>query len=289
MNSISCEPQIIVSENHQVEPIYEPIKMISKKSFIKNLAIISPLFLLTACASLEQEIYKQAQVLEDSVRGYRIQYHTIPTGAKILCNGEEIGVAPIYKYYDLTPEHKTSQILEINNCQAIWPSGALADIQSAIPLNQFPHFVHLVTERPAEAPDYELDSAFGAKTLALRQQGLDAIRSFVALGFGIHKMNKTNKVASGATSLPSFDTPVRDVSSSGGIRWNWVQTDIQPNFGSQTGISSRALTPFYPANSCVGAVVMGRCQGGIVGGVNPSYCGGAVANGKCLGPMLLGE
>jgi len=263
--------------------------MISQNSLIKNLAIISPLCLLTSCASLEQELYKQAQVLEDSVRGYRVQYHTIPAGAKILCNGEEVGVAPIFKFYDLTPEHKASQILEINNCQAIWPSGARADIQSAIPIDQFPRFVHLVTERPAEAPDYEVDSAFGDKTLALRQQGLDAINRLVGLGFGIHQMNKANKVAGGAMSMPSFNAPFPSVSSPGGIRWNWVQPSIQPNFGSQTAISHRALTPFYPVNSCAGAVVMGRCQGAIVGGVSPSFCGGTVANGKCLGPMLLGE
>lgn len=263
--------------------------MISKISFIKNLAIISPLFLLTACASLEQELYTQVQGLEDSIRGYRVQYHTIPAGAKILCNSEEIGVAPTFKYYDLTPEHKASQILEINNCQAIWPSGAVADIQSAIPIDQFPRFVHLVTERPAEAPDYEVDSAFGDKTLALRQQGLDAINRLVGLGFGIHQMNKANKVAGGAMSMPSFNAPFPRVSSPGGIRWNWVQPSIQPNFGSQTAISHRALTPFYPVNSCAGAVVMGRCQGAIVGGVSPSFCGGTVAKGKCLGPMLLGE
>ena len=265
--------------------------MISKNSFIKNLAIISPLFLLTSCASLEQELYKQAQVLEDSVRGYRVQYDTIPAGAKILCNGEEIGVAPIFKYYDLTPEHKTSQILEINNCQAMWPSGAVADIQSAIPLDQFPRFVHLVTERPAEAPDYEVDSAFGDKTLALRQQGLDAINRLVGLGFGIHQMNKANKVTGGAMSMPSFNAPSPSVSSPGGIRWNWVQPSIQPNFGGQTAISHRALTLFHPASSCVGTIdVMGRCQGRIVDAGVKSFCAGVVAaNGRCLGPMLLGK
>lgn len=264
--------------------------MISQNSFIKNLAIISPLFLLTACASLEQELYTQVQGLEDSIRGYRVQYHTIPAGAKILCSGEEVGVAPIFKYYDLTPEHKANQILEINNCQAIWPSGALADIQSAIPIDRFPRFVHLVTERPAEAPDYEVDSAFGDKTLALRQQGLDAINQLVGLGFGIHQMNKANKVAGGAMSMPSFNAPFPSVSSPGGIRWNWVQPSIQPNFGSQTGISRHALTPVYPATSCGGPVLQGLCSADIANaGVKPSYCAGGFVNGRCLGPVLSGE
>jgi hypothetical protein len=55
------------------------------------------------------------QALEDSIRGYRVRYDSIPAGATIECNGQPKGVAPFDKYYDLTAEQKKSQVLPLSD------------------------------------------------------------------------------------------------------------------------------------------------------------------------------
>lgn len=265
--------------------------MICTNSFRAKLSIFFSVFFLASCASLEQELYNQLQAIEDSIRGYRVQYETIPAGATILCNGEEQGVTPFFKYRDLSSEQKANQVLEINNCQALWPSGAQADIQVAIPLDKFPRFVHVATERPIDAPNYEIDQAFGAKTLAARQKLLNdigaATAGFLALGVNLHEMSKLSSDVTGAVSAPSFGTPSRAAPNPGSIRWNWVQpTGVQ--MPSVTPASTR-FTPVFPASSCTGTIVMGRCAGNITHtGVKP-LCVGAVANGRCIGSVIFGE
>lgn len=279
--------------------------MILKNSFITQISILSSVFLLTSCSSLKQEVHNKMQNLEDSIRGYRVQYHTIPAGAKILCDGKQRGVAPFFKYYDLTPEQNTDQVLEISNCEALWPSGARAAIQSVIPLDQFPSFVHVVIERPIDVPEYEIDEAFGVKTLAERQKQLEAVqaftRSMLDLGVSIREANRSSKNANVARSVPSFNVPSSSVTSTGGIRWNWIQPAIQmpgvqqsaiqmtstlPNF-SAMGHSKSALIPVFAASSCVGSIVAGRCEGSIVSSDLPSYCSGTFVDGRCIGSVLM--
>jgi hypothetical protein len=213
-----------------------------KTSFYAAFSVAASLLLLTSCASLEQGIHNQLQSMEDSFRGYRVQYHTLPAGAKIQCEGKQLGVAPFYKYRDLTEQQKSNQILEIEGCEALWDSGARADIQGSIPLDRFPYFVHLVIERPADAPNFEIDEAVGVKTLAARQKLLDDIAAMgggiAALAEGIRDSRKASNTGSGVTSMPSL-TAFHSVSSAGGIRWNWVQAStvqmptIQPSLGIQ--------------------------------------------------------
>ena len=267
--------------------------MISRKHLGSKLLILSSVFLLTSCASVVHNIVESSVLaVADAFQGYRVQYYSIPAGAKIVCDGEEKGEAPFFMYYDITPEQKTNQVMEIDNCQAIWPSGALAEIKTAIPLTQYPRFVNLTTERPADAPGYDTDEAFGDKTLALRQKQLDDLAAaadlVVGFGFAVYQANKASSVTSRSSYVPS-----PSVSGPGSIRWNWIQPSTiampigQPNFGIQGGVSNNALTPIFPASSCVGTILMGKCVGSIVDrGDLKHFCAGTFVNGRCLGSVL---
>lgn len=260
----------------------------------RSLLICSAL-ILSSCASLEETLGAKLQVVEDAMRGYRVQYHSVPAGAKIVCDGIELGVAPFFKYRDLTPEQKAAQELEIGNCEAVWPSGARTSIQASVALDQFPRFVHVITERPTDASDYEVDEAFGEKTLAERQQVLDGARalgaSLGALAWSVHQQSKTSAYSGNVAALPGLNAPMRVVAAPGGIRWNWVQPTVgaQPNFGIAEASSLRTLIPLSPASNCVGTIIHGQCQGRIIDTGQRSYCPTAFVDGRCLGPVLMGD
>jgi hypothetical protein len=275
--------------------------MIYSKSLYIKLSIAALALLLTACASLEGSILAKLQTLEDSIRGYRVQYDSIPVGATIECNGQNKGVAPFYKYYDLTTEQKKNNILSLDNCQALWPSGARTDVPSTIPLDQFPNFVHMLMERPSEAPDYEIDVKNGVRILAERQKLLDnfsaAVGGTIALGADIQRQNKALKGYSGYESA-QINPTLDNNSSHGRINWNWVQGQasstqlpgVQPNFGIVESAGNKAsLTPVFPAASCVGTILVGKCYGKIMYAGIPQYCSGQMADGKCNGAVLFGD
>jgi hypothetical protein len=274
--------------------------MTFSKSLSVRLLLVSSALLLTSCASLEKDLHTKMQALEDSIRGYRVQYDSIPAGATIKCNGQPKGVAPFYKYYDLTAEQKKRQVLPLDSCHAIWPSGARTEVPSTIPIDRFPTFVHMVMERPSEAPAYEVDAANGVKILAERQKLLNdigaAAGSMLALGVGIRELSKTPTsygIKSAQTTQKFGSDPSR-----GGIKWNWVQSEtpsiqlpnVQPKFAISRSASNHAsLTPVFPASSCVGTIVAGTCLGKILPSSVPHFCAGQMIEGRCIGAVLLGE
>ena len=272
----------------------------------KQLTVLSLSFFLASCAyspnspqSLGELIHGVVNTavysVVDAIKGYRVNYHSNPFGAKILCKGEVLqGEAPVEKYYDLTPDQKTAQVLELDDCYALWPSGARADIRPAVPLDLYPTFVHIVTLRPSDAPDADTDVAYGEQTwLALQKRNSDiqaASNALANLAINIYALTQTQKNKSrGAASyrIPLQFQGATSRSSSGGIRWTWITS--QSGFDPQ--IKSRpTLTPLFAPDRCLGSVLLGRRTGSVVPtGQIQSYCAGAFVNGECLGSVLLGE
>jgi hypothetical protein len=229
------------------------------------------------------------QGLEDSIRGYRVQYNTIPSGAEVICDEERIGVTPFFKYRDLTLEQKQSKTLNIGNCRALWQSGAEAKVGSTIPLDIFPNYVEVITERPSDAPGIEGDERFGAKILAERQKIIDDFAAQTVGMFNlmsnIREASKINKRMQPSASIQTPNQNHLASSRSSGIGWNWVssgqQNFVQPSFSRAT------ITPVFRASSCMGSIVEGRCIGQIAAGDLPSYCAGSMIAGKCIGSMLM--
>lgn len=60
-----------------------------------------------------------------------------------------------------------------------------------------------------------------------------------------------------------------------------------PNAGFSTGSGFTPQT-FYPANSCFGTFVNGKCQGTINPSVTPKCCHGTFINGECKGTVVNG-
>ena len=268
--------------------------------FTTALTILSG-FLLTSCASVEQQIDRHledgVQAMMDAFKGYRVRHHTIPAGAKIICNGEEKGVAPLDQYYDLTQEQKSTQVLLVDQCEALWRSGAREDIRVKIPLDKFPTFVQLATERPADVPGYGADEEAGSQILALRQKQIEDIQrgmtGLLSLGFSLHQLSKSTTTSSNPAA-PVFHSGFSPVSSERGIRWNWIQPPVAPlgSFQPFTSSGTRSpmnLTPVYPASNCVGTVVMGQCSGTVQPTTLSHYCAGAFVNGRCAGAVLFGK
>jgi hypothetical protein len=279
--------------------------MIYKSKLSSIFLIFSCTIFLASCTNLQQEIMNKAQdrqriIIDDYFRGYRIEYHSIPAGARIVCNEEEQGVAPFFKYRDLTPEQKNEELLVIKNCEAIWYTGARAEIQVTIPLDLFPKFVNLVAERPRDAPDYEIDDSYGYQALASKQkQQDDAIVAVTHLGDllgGVILQKITaNKNKGSAANSQAYNAPSQSVSGANGIRWNWVQPSttampiVQSNFSLLNSNSRQVLTPVYSASSCLGSIVMGKCYGTIADAGIQSYCAGTFVNGTCNGSVLFGK
>lgn len=264
-----------------------------------NLVILSSLFLLTSCANspralLRSAVHTAVYSVSDSIRGYRVIYHSIPAGAKVLCGGDVLqGEAPIERHYDLTPDQKANQIFELDNCYALWPSGARVDINPAVPLDVHPSFVHVITLRPTDAPDLNTDIAYGEKTLAARQRLNDDLQRLaggtVGLMAELYAQNRARKDVAGGVASPSIARQFQGAISSdgGGMRWRLVTA--QSGFDSQ--LKSRpTFTPVFAADRCLGPVVLGECKGSIAATGNiQSYCAGKFVNGECLGSVVFGK
>lgn len=270
----------------------------SLPSFVSCIALSA---FVSGCAGLEQQLHAQGQALEDSIRGYRVQYESMPAGAKIFCSGNELGTAPFLKYRDLGENEKRNGQLHIQGCEAVWNSGARASIDSIIPLSRFPRFVYLVAERPVEAPGAQADDEVGVNTLAARQKVLDdlavATGNLVALGIGIREARNASKYAVGTPFYTPSNRQFKPIAGNGNIRWNWVQSstpampDLQSPIGGSGAFGSHAtLTPMYPASSCIGTIVSGQCVGKILATEAPTgICGGKVVQGRCYGSILMGN
>lgn len=232
--------------------------------------------------------------VSDSIRGYRVNYHSIPAGAKILCSGDVLqGEAPIERRYDLTPDQKANQLFELDNCYAVWPSGARADINSAVPLDLYPKFVNIVSFRPTDVPDLDVDIAYGEKTLAARQKLDNDIQQLaggvVGLTAGIYELNRARKDATQGAASPSIGPQFQGAISrgDGSMRWTWVtaQSGFDPQLKSRS-----TFTPVFSPDRCLGSVVLGKCTGPIAAtGQIQSYCAGTFINGECHGSVLFGK
>lgn len=270
-----------------------------KNHFSVSLLSIFCLGLISGCASFDQQLYSQMQALEDSIRGYRLQYESMPAGAKIFCNGTELGTAPFYKYRNLSEDERQSGKLSIQGCEAVWNSGARASIDAVVPLNQFPRFVYLVADRPVEVPGAQGDDDVGIKILAERQKALNdlavATGNLLALGVAIHDARSAAKHAAGTSFYVPANRNFRPVEGGGNIRWNWVHASApvlsgpQSNFGLGDSFGNQVtLTAMYPASSCVGSIVNGQCLGKVLAtGAPAGFCGGKVVHGRCYGSILM--
>lgn len=271
-------------------------QMSTKAPSLLKVAATLLAFSLTACANLEEGLLKSLQSVEDSLRGYRIQYHSIPAGASIVCDGVQLGAAPFNKHYDLSAAQRKASALDIANCNAIWPSGANARITIEIPLDRFPTHALVVIERPADVPDYQTDEDFGSTMLAARQKIRDDLeRLGGGIAAGIHQASSASKTPDVGASMPGLKTPFRSVADRGGVKWNWVMPTApqlsgnQVKLSSQTTTSGRSLTPLVPASSCLGSIVMGRCEGRTAhAGVTP-LCVGSFTAGRCIGTVIMGD
>lgn len=279
--------------------------MVNKKA-IAAIFLVTTVPMLSSCAQLasiedgfDKALYnvvgKPLEYLEDSIRGYRVDFVTIPAGATVTCGNEEFGKTPFKKWFDLSDSEKDKQVFHVSNCIAQWKSGATSEIEVDVPLDQYPRNVYIVEERPVDYPGQDIDEKFGREFLVYRQQMLEqAAAGLISLASTVHQVTKSSSTNSYGSGGP-FDMPqFYGVQAPGGITWNWVSSgSSESSFmsSSPSASSFNGMTPVVPASSCSGAIVMGKCAGAITAipsGVQP-FCAGSFINGRCLGSVIFGE
>ncbi|WP_155833444.1 hypothetical protein [Halomonas sp. BC04] len=274
------------------------------KKLIQVAALTAMVALTSSCAQMAElerkldtafynVVGKPLEYLEDSIRGYRVDYVTIPAGAELTCEGEDLGRTPLRKWYDLTDEQKKDNIFTTPNCLVRWESGAAAEINTEVPLDKYPRRLYIVKERPSAYSGEEMDIQFGTQYLAYRQQQIEqAAVAIVGMASALHSASKSSSSstsfgAGGPLDIPRFQS----IQGSDGISWNWVSAGegfgLGGNAHSHQG--SRSLTPVAPASSCSGTIVMGKCSGTIINPGVQSFCAGSVINGRCVGSVIFGE
>lgn len=268
------------------------------KSVVKATLMTSMALTMQSCAqidaalttALENTIGVPLQYIEDSIRGYRVDYVSSPPGAKIVCQGNEVGVTPFKKWYDLTPEQKESQQFNLDECHAYWQSGASLDISTVVPLDQYPRNIFLVADRPADYPFETSDEEYGRAVVAHKQAQLQqAASALVGLGMTAYQVHKTVNATSVSSDFKTSAPVFTGVQDSRGIKWNWIQptVDSPVNFGMPQNLSgSNSYTTLIPATRCHGAIVQGACHGAVIPKGIDAVCAGNFVNGRCLGPVL---
>jgi hypothetical protein len=261
-----------------------------------KLAILFLTIFFSGCAGVRQKmhesIYQSLESIEDSIRGYRVVHVTFPAGAQIVCNGKEVGLSPYTTYHDLSDTNKASGVFELRNCEAIWKSGARAAIDVEIPLAAYPKFAYVSTERPEDADGFEVDRVAGDQLLADRARAIAKLQSMVGqavdLGIAVYDARKYSNASPGHGVMPS-STPFARTGSDG-IRWNWVHSSVSSTswLDGPVGLNrqSMKMEQVFEATSCVGSVLMGRCEGTIRTTQPPRYCVGGMVGGRCAGPVI---
>lgn len=263
--------------------------------------------MLSSCAQLasledgfDNALYnvvgKPLEYLEDSIRGYRVDFVTIPAGATVTCGNEELGRAPFKKWFDLSESEKDKQVFHLSNCIAQWKSGTISEIEVDVPLSQYPRNVYIVEERPIDHPGQDIDEAFGREFLAYQQQMLEqAATGIISFASTVHQITKSSSSTNSFGNGGPFDIPqFYGVQAPGGITWNWVSSgSSESSFMSSSPSTSsfNVMTPVVPASSCSGAIVMGKCAGAITAAPSgvQAFCAGSFINGRCMGSVIFGD
>ena len=253
--------------------------------------------------AIDKSIGPPLTYIEDSIRGYRVDFETIPAGAKLTCNGKEEGYTPKKIWFDLSEEVINSGVFNIENCTVTWASGARVEINAQIPLEQFPRNVYVIRERPADYPNAVTDKKFEREHLAHRQAQLEAAAgTIISVGSTLYQLSQieapdTNPAASANPGAPLGYTGQQShgFQSSGAIQWNWVESTVQPiNFSAssvtenQFNSNMNTFPAITPASFCKGAIVMGQCSGTLLKPSVQPYCAGKFINGACVGTIIMG-
>lgn len=124
---------------------------------------------LSGCSALNKAIHQMT-------KGHEVTYDSVPRGAALFCSGIEKGATPTTLNYKITAKEKEAGVVQTQDCEARWLSGARADYGSTWLLDDFPYGVRTTAKRPNHE-GYQIDIEFArTKELQRAQEELGRIQ-----------------------------------------------------------------------------------------------------------------
>lgn len=111
--------------------------------------------------SVEQLKSDLTERISSQVQSYTVTYQSFPESATVVCNGVTKGMTPVVVYYPYDKENaKNGDSLTIDNCKAVWMSGAEKNYVNNIRIDTKLRHTTIGIERPKNIAGLQKDMAF---------------------------------------------------------------------------------------------------------------------------------
>jgi hypothetical protein len=178
---------------------------------------------------------------------YPVTFDSQPRGAKLTCQGRDMGYTPKTLYFD-SKVKEDGQVYTA--CVARWGSGT-SEGYGRINIQPFPNGVRKTVSR-SSSDGYAADAEYGRKMQLIEAQQKQAAYE--------ETMQLLNSLSKSNSSINTYNN------------------SYSTNSGRSLG------TPVYDDSECKGSVVNNRCLGTVIPSPgNQQRCYGAVVNGECKG------
>ncbi len=105
-------------------------------------------------------------ILSGCASKYGVEFSSNPSGASLVCDGENWGYTPMWLYYDESVKEQST--INVSSCGAYWISGAKTSYPSNLKI--FPEGGTTITVQRPNVPGYEKDAQFALQVQSMKYQ-----------------------------------------------------------------------------------------------------------------------